>query len=55
MWCALKVMKLVYGEYEPESHFYDLVHRHTGIPDDGDLEAMAEEYDLYLVPVDLHY
>jgi len=54
MWCALKVMKLVYGEYEPESHFYDLIHRHTCIPCDEELEALSREYDLYLVPVDLH-
>lgn len=52
---ALKVMKMAFGEYIAESHFFDLIHHHPRVPDTAKLEMLAADRTLYLVPVTFHY
>jgi len=54
-WAARRLMEMAYGDYTPESYFYDLVNHQTSVPDEKMLDDLAKQGPLYLVPIDLHY
>jgi hypothetical protein len=57
LWAAIRYLKLMRGDYTPDSGFYGAIQGSASIPVPEQVanEPLGETEDLYLVPMDLHY
>lgn len=57
LWAAIRYLKLMRGDYTPDSGFYDAIQGSASIPVPEQVadQPLGETEDLYLVPMDLHF
>ena len=56
LWAAIRFLKLMRGDYVPDSGFYDAIEGSARMPSLEQIlqRDLGESEDLYLVPMDLH-
>lgn len=56
LWAAIRFLKLMRGDYVPDSGFYDAIEGSARIPNPEQIleRVLGETEDFYLVPMDLH-
>lgn len=56
LWAAIRFLKLMRGDYVPDSGFYDAIEGSARMPNPEQIlqRDFGETEDLYLVPMDLH-
>ncbi len=56
LWAAIRFLKLMRGDYVPDSGFYDAIEGSARMPNPEQIlqRVLGETEDLYLVPMDLH-
>jgi hypothetical protein len=57
LWAAIRYLRLIRGNYTPDSGFYDAIQgsASTPVPEQVADQPLGETEDLYLVPMDLHF
>jgi hypothetical protein len=56
LWAAIRFLKLMRGDYVPDSGFYDAIEGSARMPNPEQIlqRVLGETEDFYLVPMDLH-